>query len=134
MADRQTGERTRVMIIEQDLGVGLKLADLLATHGYQPIFVRSVDAAIDELSAIHPQAIVVGLPSAESQSRMNADEVLLIIQTICPLAPVATVAGQIVEDLTQVVFRQGARRFVVKPVECSQVGQVILSELNAAAA
>lgn len=133
MASRQNGERTRVMIVEQDLEVGLKLADLLATHGYQPVFVRSVDAAIDELSAIHPRAIVVGLPSAEPQSRMNADEALLIIQTVCPLAPVATITGQIVEDLTQVVFRQGARRFVVKPVEFSQVGEVLQSELSEAA-
>jgi FixJ family two-component response regulator len=34
--------------------------------------------------------------------------------------------------MTQVVFRQGARRFVVKPVEFSQIGEMLQSELNAA--
>jgi len=46
--------------------------------------------------------------------------------------PVITIADQTSEDLTQVVFRQGARRFVVKPVEFSQVGEVLQSELTAA--
>jgi ActR/RegA family two-component response regulator len=50
MTRRQNGERTRVMIVEQDLDFGLKLADWLATHGYQPVFVRTVDAAVDELA------------------------------------------------------------------------------------
>jgi hypothetical protein len=34
--------------------------------------------------------------------------------------------------VTQVVFRQGARRFMVKAVEFSQVTEVLLSELSAA--
>ena len=53
MASRQNSERTRVMIVEQELDFGLKLADWLATHGYQPVFVRTVDAAINELSLRH---------------------------------------------------------------------------------
>ncbi|MDN5940476.1 MAG: response regulator [Nitrospira sp.] len=132
MASRQTGESTRVMIVEQDLDFGLKLADHLAIHGYQPVLVRSVDAAIDKLRATRPQAIFVGLQASEPQSQMNAGEVLLIIRTICPLVPVVTIAGQIIEDQTQVVFCQGAHRFVVKPVEFSQVGEMLQSELSEA--
>ena len=61
MANRQNGGRTCVMIVEQDWDFGMKLADWLAAHGYQPVLVRSVDAAIDELSDIRPQAVFVGL-------------------------------------------------------------------------
>jgi hypothetical protein len=46
--------------------------------------------------------------------------------------PVTRTADQTSEDLTQVVFRQGARRFVVKSVELSQIAEVLLSELSAA--
>src|SRR5678815_4914577 len=113
MASRQNGERTRVMIVEQDLGFGMKLADWLATHGYQPVFIRTVEAAIDELSSFRPQAI-------------------LLIQTVCPNVSVLTIADQTSEDLTQVVFRQGVRRFLVRPVEFSQIGEVLQSELSAA--
>jgi DNA-binding NtrC family response regulator len=116
--------------VEQDSDVGLKLADHLAAHGYQPVLVRSIDAAIVELSDIHPRAIFVGLQASEPPSQMNVGEVLLVIQTVCPLAPVIAMADEAGEVRTQVVFRQGARRFVVKSVEFSQVGEVLQSEMS----
>jgi DNA-binding NtrC family response regulator len=132
MASRQNSERTRVMIVEQELDFGLKLADWLASHGYQPVFVRTVDAAINELSGVHPRAIFVGLGCSEPAARIDIAEVLLMIQTVCPRVPAITISGQTNKDLTQVVFRQGARRFVVKSVEFSQIAEVLLSELSAA--
>jgi DNA-binding NtrC family response regulator len=132
MASRQNSERTRVMIVEQELDFGLKLADWLASHGYQPVFVRTVDAAINELSGVRPRAIFVGLGGSEPAARIDIAEVLLMIQTICPRVPAVTTSGQTNKDLTQVVFRQGARRFVVKSVELSQIAEVLLSELSAA--
>ena len=132
MANRQNGERTRVMIVEQDWEFGIKLADWLATHGYQPVLFRTVGAAIGELSDIRPQAIFIGLRPSEHEAPMDATELLLLIQTICSHAPVITIADQTSEDLTQVVFRQGVRRFLVKPVEFSQIGEMLQSELSAA--
>jgi len=132
MASRLNGERTRVMIVEQDLDFGLKLADWLASHGYQPVFVRTVDAAIHELSGVRPRAIFIGLGCSEPAARIDIAEVLLMIQTICPRVPAITISGQTSKDLTQVVFRQGARRFVVKSVEFSQIAEVLLSELSVA--
>jgi DNA-binding NtrC family response regulator len=120
------------MIVEQDWVFGMKLADWLAAHGYQPVLVRSVDAAIDELSAIRPQAVYVGLRASKPQAQLNADEVLLMIQTICPLVPVITLADEANQVQTQIVFRQGGRSFLVKPVEFSQIGEVLQSALSAA--
>jgi DNA-binding NtrC family response regulator len=132
MANRQNGERARIMIVEQDLDFGMKLADWLATHGYQPVFVRTVETAIDELSSVRPRAIFVGLGCSEPAARIDIAEVLLMIQTVCPSVGVGTIPDQTSTDLTQVVFRQGARRFVVKPVEFSQIGEVLQSEPSAA--
>ena len=132
MANRQNGGRTCVMIVEQDWDFGMKLADWLAAHGYQPVLVRSVEAAIDELSAIRPQAVFIGLRASKPQAQMNTDEVLLMIQTICPLVPVITMAEEDSQAQTQIVFRQGGRSFLVKPVEFSQIGEVLQSALSAA--
>jgi DNA-binding response OmpR family regulator len=134
MASWQNGARTRVMIVEQDLDFGMKLADWLATHGYQPVFVSTVDAAINELSGFRPQAIFFGLGYSEPAARIDIAEVLLMIQTVCPNVPVLTITDQLSEDQTQVVLRQGVRRFLVKPVEFSQIGEVLQSELRAATA
>ena len=132
MANCQNGERTRVMIMEQDLDFGLKLADWLATHGYHPVFVRTVDAAIDGLSGFRPQAVFVGLGCSAPAAQIYMFEILLLIQAICPSTPVIMMGDQTSEDLTHVVFRQGVRRFLVKPVEFSQIGDVLHSELSAA--
>lgn len=132
MTNRQHGERTRVMIVEQDLEFGLKLADWLATHGYHPAFISTVNAAIDGLAGFRPQAVFVGLSCSAPAAHVNMVEILLLIQTICPSIPVIMMADQIHEDLTQVVFRQGVRRLLVKPVELSHIGEVLQSELSAA--
>lgn len=134
MANRQNGVRTCVMIVEQDLDFGIKLADWLAAHGYQAVLVRSVDAAIDELSVIRPQAVFVGLGYSEPAAQIGMSEILLLIQTVCPRVPVITIAGRTSEHLTQIVFRQGVRHFLVKPVEFTQISHVLRSELSPATA
>jgi hypothetical protein len=45
---------------------------------------------------------------------------------------VIRIADQTSEDRTQVVIRQGSRRFLVKQVEFSRIGGVLQSELSAA--
>ena len=131
-ASQQNGERTRVMIVEQDLDFGLKLADWLATHGYHPVFIRTVDAAIDGLSGFRPQVVFIGLGWSAPAAQTDMVEILLLIQTISPCTPVIMMADQASEDLTQLLFRQGARRFLIKPVEFSQISEVLHSELSAA--
>jgi len=60
-AGRKRHERPRIMIWKKNCLYGIGLADCLATHGYQPILVRSVEAGIEELVEIRPQAVAVGL-------------------------------------------------------------------------
>jgi DNA-binding NtrC family response regulator len=132
MASQQNGKRTCVMIVEPDWDFGIKLADWLASQGYQPVLTRTIDSAIVEFGSVRPQAIFVGLQSSVPQSQMNAGEVLLMIQTICPLVPIIAIADEARQVQTQVVLRRGVRRFLVKPVEFSQIGEVLQSELSVA--
>lgn len=131
MATRQNREGACVMIVEQDLDFGFKLADWLAAHGYQAVLVRSVDAAIDELCEVRPQAVFVGRGFSEPAAQIGMSEILLLIQTLCPRVPMITIADQTSKDLTQIVFRQGVRHFLVKPVEFTQIDQVLRSEFGA---
>ena len=130
MAIQQNGARTCVMIVEQDLDFGIKLADWLAAHRYQPVLVRSVDAAIEELSEVSPQVVFVGRGSSESSAQNDISELLLLIQTLCPGVPVITIADQTSEDLTHIVFRQGTHHVLVKPIEFTQISHVLRSELS----
>ena len=134
MVGRLILERTRVMIVEEDWDFGIKLADGLAARGYHPVLFRFVDAAIAELNSIRPRAVLVGLRSSESADQSDTSEALILIRAICSRVPVITIADTVGEDLTTVVIRQGVGRFVFKPIEFSQVGDVLQSELTVAAA
>jgi ActR/RegA family two-component response regulator len=133
MANRQNPERLCVMIVEHDVDFGFKLADWLAAHGYQAVLVRSIDEAIEELREIRPQAVFVGRGFSEPAAQIGMSEILLLIQTLCPRVPMVTIADQAGESLTQVVFRQGVRHFLVRPVEFAQVNHVLQSELSSSA-
>ena len=65
---------------------------------------------------------------------MSLAEALLMIRTLCPCVPVITLANENAADMTHVVVRQGVRRFLVKPVEFSELGAVLHDELTAAGA
>ena len=133
MANQQNAERLCVMIVEQDAAFGLKLADWLAAHGYQAVVVRSVEEAIEELSEIRPHAVFVGRGFSEPAAEIGISEILLLIQTLCTRVPMITIPDQAGEDLTQVVFRQGVRHFLVKPVEFTQINHVLRSECSSSA-
>ena len=72
------------------------------------------------------------MSDSASKPQLNADEVLLMIRT--PSLPRAGVimADEANQVQTQIVFRQGGRSFLVKPVEFSQIGEVLQSALSAA--
>jgi DNA-binding NtrC family response regulator len=132
MANRQNGTRACVMIVEQDPDFGIKLADWLAIHAYQPVLVRSVDAAIEELREISPQVVFIGGGHPEPEAQSGISELLLLVQALCPGVPVITIANQTSEDLTHDVFRQGIHHVLVKPIEFTQISHVLRPELNSA--
>lgn len=132
MLNRQYLARMRVLIVEQDWDYGIRLADWLASQGYQPVLVRTVDAAMGELIGARPHAIFVGLRSSEPGLQMSVSESLPLIHKIFPHVPVITIGDDIDDDLRQVVVGQGVSRILVKPVEFSQISHVLESELSAA--
>ena len=106
MTNRQNRVRTCVMIVEPDVNIGVKLADWLAGHGYQPALVRSVEAAIEELSDIRPQLVFVGGGRSEPAAQIEVSEILRLIRIVSPGVPMITIADQTGKDLTHTVLRQ----------------------------
>jgi len=130
MRNRNVRQRARIMIVEQDWDYGIGLADWLAANGYQPVLIRSVDAAIAELSVVRPQALVVGLGSCVPQSHMEAMDVLLLLKTICPGVPAIAVADD--PGLIPLIIRQASRRCLRRAVGFPAVGEALVHELDAA--
>ena len=51
--------RERVVIVDRDLDFGLKLADCLASSGYHAVLGRSLDAMLEDLDELKPDAILL---------------------------------------------------------------------------
>lgn len=132
MANRNVRKRARVMIVEQDWDHGIGLADWLATHGYQPVLLRSVDAVVAELSGIRPQALVVGLGTFTTQNLLEAVDVLLLLKTACPGVPAITVADE--PEPIPLVIRQASRRCLRRAVGFPGIGKALARELTLAQA
>ena len=77
-ATNQSG-RTRVMIVDPGWHVGLRLADCLATGGYQAVLVRDLESTLPELFEMQPAAILLG-PELHS----GASRSLGAIRAVCP--------------------------------------------------
>lgn len=92
--------RKRVMIISHGTRSGLKLADRLASDGYEVAIARRADEAVEQLRAMQPDEIVLDrhLPIA------NGLAVLRQIQLQCPQVPVFTCS-----ETSDRIPRSGAR-------------------------
>ena len=104
MASRENRVRTCVMIVEPDVNIGIKRADWLVAHGYQAVLVRSVEAAIEELSDIRPQLVFVGDDHTAAAAQIEISEILRLIRAVCPSVPMITTPDRTNDDMTQVMF------------------------------
>ena len=84
MANRQSGVRTSMMIVEPDVNIRINLTDWLRAHGYRAVLVRSVEEVIEELSDIRPQLVFVGGGHSEPRGQIEISEILCLIRTVCP--------------------------------------------------
>lgn len=135
MANRRQSKRACVMIIaDQDFDFGIKLADWLAAQGYQAVLVRSAETAMADCRDLCPQAVFIGLSRSKSTAPINLPELLRAIETTCPRVPVVTMGDGTGGDPTHLLSGGAIRHFPVKPIEVTDIGHALQSQLRAAAA
>lgn len=113
--------RKRVMIFSHGTRSSLKLADRLASNGYEVAIARQADEAVEQLSAMQPDGIVLDrhLPIA------NGLAVLRLIQLRCPQIPVFTcteTTGQVPKALQP---NAGMPSLFLTPLEGSVMGALL---------
>jgi DNA-binding NtrC family response regulator len=123
-----------MIIADRDFDFGIKLADWLAARGYQAVLVRSVETAMEDCRDLRPQALCIGLSRSESTSAINLPELLRTIETTYPRVPVVTMGDGTSGDPTHLLSGRAIRHFPVKPIEVTDIGHALQSQLRAAAA
>jgi hypothetical protein len=115
------------MIVDHDWEFGIKLADWLATHGYQAVLVRSVEAAIEEYPAVNPQAVFIGLDHAESPSLLILERLFRAIETTRFRIPVVTMGERPGGDLPNIPPDGVVRHlhFPSRPLEFTSIDRLL---------
>ncbi|WP_447599398.1 hypothetical protein [Nitrospira sp. Nam80] len=91
MMSGSIASRERVVIVDRNFDFGLKLADCLASSGYHAVLGRSLDALVDELSEMQPNAILLSPEPRDHGIIGKETETLRTVKALCPQAPVISV-------------------------------------------
>lgn len=136
MAHRQNRQRPCILIVEEDMDFGMKLADWLASQRYQAVLVRSLQSASTEFLDIRPHAVLVGLTQTGSAFPIALQKLFRTIETTCAHVPVITMRNRTSGALTNILYGGTVRHLhlPIKPLEFTYIGRLLRSELNAAIA
>jgi DNA-binding response OmpR family regulator len=121
MTHEVVNARKRVIIISYGTKFGLELADWLASDGYEVAIARQADEAVEQLSTIRPDRIVLDrhLPIADGL------EALRLIKLQCPQVPVFTMTET--TSRAHSCLKAGARgsSFFLTPLQGSVTGTLL---------
>jgi DNA-binding response OmpR family regulator len=111
----------RVLVVEDEEGVGDVFIDYLIELGHQPILVRSAEAALGRLHTDRPDAILldINLPG------MSGLEFLQLRRVRELGVPIVAVSGVVTENQARQCLRLGALDFVGKPVALEHLADVL---------
>lgn len=84
--------RVRIMIVDPELQLGLRLADCLATSGYQAVLVRDLESILAQLGEIQPEIILLSQDLPGGRLPTAGIDTLRAVNTLCPQAPVLTLS------------------------------------------
>jgi DNA-binding response OmpR family regulator len=111
----------RVLVVEDELDVGRVFRDFLVELGHQPFVARSAEAALGQLQAERPDAIIldINLPGMNGLDFLRSRPI-----RECGV-PVVAVSGVATETQARECLRLGALDFVGKPVPLQRLSEVL---------
>src|SRR5881409_478825 len=111
----------RVLVVEDEPGLGDLLGDFLLELGHRPLIVRSAEAALGKLQTERPDAIIldVHLPG------MSGIDFLQLRPVRESGVPVVAVSGVATESQARECLRLGAVDFVGKPLPFERLQEVL---------
>ena len=122
--------RERVVIVDRNFDFGLKLADCLASSGYHAVLGRSLDAILDDLSEMQPDAILLSPEPWDHGIAGEETETLRTVKALCPLAPVISVMKPAQDTLPGRSSTHGACDGGSRPSTVNRVEELLRTQLG----
>jgi CheY-like chemotaxis protein len=113
----------KVLVVEDEIEVGLVFRDLLLELGHEPVLARSAEAAVGSLQDAKPDAVILDMDVPGVSGRD-----FLQLRPIREFGlPIVAVSGVATEAEARECLRLGAFDFVGKPVPVEQLRVVLAS-------
>lgn len=116
------GEKTKVLVVDDDRRMVRTLCDILKVKGYEAAEAYRGEEAIAKVKSDNPDCVLMDI----KMPGINGVEALKIIKTISPDLPVVLMSAYATEELTEEAKQQGAYTVLNKPVDI----QMVLSFLS----
>ncbi len=113
---------TRVLVVDDDEETAAFLRDLLPEFGYEPVLVRSAEAARRALDTEHPDVILLDL----RLPLMSGLDFLQLDRVRESRLPIVVVSGVATEEEARECLRRGALDFIGKPLNVALLRQILL--------
>lgn len=121
MPNEFVATRKRVMIISHVRRFGLELADWLASDGYEVAIARQADEAVEQLSTMPPDRIVLD----RHPPIVDGLEALRLIRLQCPHVPVFTITEPTSHIQGRFKAGFGDSSFFLTPLQGSVMGTLL---------
>jgi DNA-binding NtrC family response regulator len=119
-----------VVIVDRNLDFGLKLADCLASSGYHAVLGRSLDAILDDLREMQPDAILLSTDLGEQGIGRNETETLRTVKALCPEAPVISMMKPVQDACMGLRSEQSAGSNCSEPFTINRVEELLRTQLG----
>ena len=116
-----------ILIVDDDPGLRLSFAKLIAQEGHQAVTAASGEEGIERLKADHPDLVVMdvrmpGMTGLEALARMKAHD---------PATPVIIMTAYGTTDTAIEAVNKGAFDYILKPFDIPEMLGLIVQALNA---
>jgi DNA-binding NtrC family response regulator len=116
----------RILVVDDELEMGLMVADELADCGYRAVALRSPSEALERIRVERFDAIITDL----RMPGVDGLELLRLSRTLDPSRPVIIMTGHATIDTALEADRRGAYHYLIKPFSLSTLIQVLRRALR----
>jgi CheY-like chemotaxis protein len=117
-----------VLVVDDESGVRLTLAAMLAHHGYEPLPVANGEEAVTEcrvrLSGVAAVVLDVRMPGMDGPTTLDA------LRTLVPQLPCVFVSGYTGDYTEADLLARGGATVLGKPVALNQLGIAVAAAIG----
>ncbi|MCP9465731.1 MAG: hypothetical protein NNA25_13175 [Nitrospira sp.] len=123
-------KRRAVLIGTHDLNFGIKLADWLASRGYQAVLIRSWATMLDECRELRPQAVVIDDAQTAQATAPCLAHLVRSIEALYPHAVIIARGAGLFAAPSSGEETSSLRLIRVCSADFAHIGRLVHTELN----